>query len=200
MKFPIHELKKLITKTMSTTQITKIAFCLIIALSTLACKKENQNPSGAGAGLSPSAANTRFEQVLNVQINGTNWTAASNIFGGVSTLVGTTTTSIDGRKTNTSGRRERFNIGMTCNPTIGNNYNVKSFSGLGELEYNNESYVLSYYSGATEKSHMNIQVLNIIQDPLLPELKYIAADFRGVIYNIANSSDSVTVSGSIRFK
>ncbi len=45
MKFPIHELKNLITKTMSKTPITKIAFCLIIALSTLACKKENQNPT-----------------------------------------------------------------------------------------------------------------------------------------------------------
>jgi len=40
MKFPIHELKNLITKTMSKTPITRIALVIMVIMSAVACKKE----------------------------------------------------------------------------------------------------------------------------------------------------------------
>lgn len=180
--------------------ITKIALCLMVVIATIACKKEDTNPTTSGNGLTPSASNTQFEQVLNVQINGTNWMATSNIHGNIGTIAGTTATSISGRKTTSSGTRERITVGMVYNPTIGVNYNIKNYMGSCDIEYNSKQYTLVYFSSASDKNHMNLQILNIIQDPIITDIKHIAADFSGVIYNIADATDSISVNGSIRFK
>ncbi len=191
------------------TSITKIAICLFIVLTTIACKKENVNPTtpGSGTGLAPTASNTTFKQTMTVQINGTSWALNEDVVGVFDRLPHVTetgdvsfysTTLIDGFH-GMSTRDKILYIQMLSPQTIGT-YNLRTNIGICTILYNDKSYIIDSRSHLSNKSHMQVQVLNVIQSPRSVNKKYFAADFNGVAYNLINANDSIIVKGAIRFK
>lgn len=185
------------------TKITKMVLCLFVVLATIACKKEEVTPTtpGTGTGLTPSASNTTFEQTMTVQINGTTWLADREIEGTTlySSLFESYTTTIKGIKNTSSPDDESIVLLMSNAPNVGM-YSIKDNAGICNIIYNDKSYSFDYLSPTSNKSRMNIEIVNTVQSPSNSNLKYIAANFTGTAYNVLSSADSIIINGNIRFK
>ena len=183
--------------------ITKIALCLFVVLTAIACKKEEVTPTtpGTGTGLTPSASNTTFEQTMTVQINGSTWIADKDIEGTTtySTLFDIFSTMIRGTKTINSSDDEYFMLQMVDTETNGS-YDLRSNSGICNILYNDKSYSFDSRSPASNKSHIQVDIINTIQNPRNSNIKYIVANFSGTVYSFFPTTDSIRINGNIRFK
>ncbi len=179
-------------------QITKIALCLFVVLTTIACKKEDTNPTGSGNGLAPSASNNTFAQNLTIQINGNSWIATRNISGFIDLVTyGTPVTALSGVK-ELAGDDEALMLGMN-GPSTNGNYTINAYSGSFDFFYQGNVYQFNPFTSLSNKSRIQLQILNTVLNSAGTR-KYIAADFNGVVYNSFNANDSIILNGSIRFK
>jgi hypothetical protein len=160
------------------SQITKIAICILVVLSTIACTKEET--------VTPNAS---LDQFLTMQVNGRNWTSTSGTTGTYMADI------IDAATIIGASNDSSVTVSLTGADSVAS-YNVKQ-RGLFRFLSIHGDYQLR---ASSTKGHMTINITSRVNDPK-SDLDKITATFSGVIYNVYNANDSVIITnGQLGFK
>ena len=159
-------------------QITKIAICILVVLSTIACTNEET--------VTPNAS---LDQFLTMQVNGRNWASTNGTLGTyMADIIDAAT--ITGMSNDTS-----VMVSLSGADSVAS-YNVKQ-RGLFRYLSTHGDYQLR---STSTKGHMTINITSRVDDPK-SDLDKITATFSVVIYNIYNVNDSVIITnGQLGFK
>ncbi len=184
MKFPIHELKNLITKTMSKTPITKIAVVILVILSAVACKKEN--------------ATNDYIATLSMSVNGIPYTSnkAFAFINGNALLFG-------------AQQQDDLDV-FSVASYVGNNINtdytidmntITSGGGLSQVLFQRRSNIADVYNFplGDENGRFNYRIIKKQTIGTGANSTKCDINFSGVLYKINDGTDSIVITnGTIR--